>query len=137
MDLRRIHRTGLRTFKYLFCVSYDMAKVGILWSCPQCDEQTHFKGLCRKCTEYNVQGEPVKPVHRVRLNHTPTEQNQYVRTKTDFVNSRRRQPSKKQLETIKEMLNSQSKEIVGADEEDDFRPVGQGITDDSIEGEEE
>ena len=123
--------------KYLFCKSFNMAKAQIRWSCPQCNEETHFKGLCRQCTEYNAQGEPVKPVHRVRLNHTTTEQRQYVRTKADFVNSRRKQPSKKQLEKIKEMLNSQSKEIVGADEEDDFRPIGQGITDEAIGGEEE
>jgi len=115
-----------------------MAKAGIVWSCPQCNEETRFKGLCRTCTEYDDTGQPIKPVHRVRLNHTPTEHHRVgKRTKADFVNSRRRQPTKKQLDQIKDMLNSQSKEIVGADEEDDFRPIGQGITDDAVGGEEE
>tara|TARA_B100000214_G_scaffold324720_1_gene261861 strand:- start:1485 stop:1919 length:435 start_codon:yes stop_codon:yes gene_type:complete len=119
-----------------------MAKM-IRWSCPECDEETHFKGLCRQCTEYDADGIPIKPVHRVRLNHTPTEHHFQKRTKADYVNARRKNPSKKQLEKIKEVMNAQSQmlhqehdccanetcEHKGEDEEDDFRPIGQGITD--------
>ena len=113
-----------------------MAKLDILWSCPQCDEQTRFRGLCRECTVYDADGNPTKPVHRVRLNHNPSEgSNNRVKTKIDFVNSRRKHPSKKQLGQIQEMLNSQSRNV--SDEEDDFRPIGQAITDEIIGGEEE
>ena len=72
-----------------------MAKV-IRWSCPQCDEETHFKGLCRQCTEYDADGIPIKPVHRVRLNH---------------VNARRKNPSKKQLKALQESLNAHSRPL--------------------------
>ena len=127
----------------------------IRWACPECEAETHFKGLCRECTEYDDAGNPVKPVHRVRLNHTPTTPNQYRKNKADFVNSRRKKPTNKQIEAMKEHLNAQSQalhlqhehehdccanetcEHKGADEEDDFRPIGQAITDDAIGGEEE
>ena len=110
-----------------------MAKV-IRWACPECEQETHFKGLCRDCTEYDDGGNPVKPIHRVRLNHAPTERHPHIRTKDDFLNSRRPQPSKKQLEKIKDMLNSQSKahdhecdENCEHDEEDDFQMIGETI----------
>ena len=120
-----------------------MAEI-IRWSCPDCDEETHFKGLCRQCTDYDADGIPIKPVHRVRLNHTPTEHHFQKRTKADYVNARRRNPSKKQMEKIKEVMNTQSKALhhakdccinetcepdCASDEEDDFRPIGQGVTD--------
>lgn len=108
-----------------------MAKI-IRWSCPQCDQETHFKGLCRKCTEYDDSGNPTKPVHRVRLNHTQTDHKPQIRTKLDFVNQRRRNPSKKQLEVLKEKLNSHSEALHLQHEHDDFTEVGE-----SLGGEEE
>ena len=117
-----------------------MAKIH--WACPECENQTSYKGLCRGCTEYDEQGTPVKPIYRVRLNHTPTEHHIHQRTKADFLNARRKNPSKKQLEEIKGIMNSQSKAIHHQhehecdegcehgleEEEDEFRPIGQGIT---------
>ena len=117
----------------------------IRWACPECEAETHFRGLCRECTEYDSEGTPVKPIHRVRLNHTPTEHHDFHKpTKKDFVNARRRNPTKKQLDQIKEIMNAQSKPVhleheaeccadetcqnKGCDEEDDFRPIGQGIS---------
>jgi len=124
----------------------------IRWACPECETETHFKGLCRQCTEYDDVGNPVKPIHRVRLNHNPTSHNPYIKTKADFTNSRRRKPTNKQIQAMTEHLNSHSKplhlqhehdccanetcEHKGEDEEDDFRPIGQGISESEL-GEEE
>ena len=97
------------------------------WECPQCGVKTHYKGLCRECTEYDDAGIPVKPVYRVRLNHTPTTHQVQIPTKNDFVNARRRQPSKKQLEKMKEMLNATSRRVdgEGEDSEGDFMSIGE------------
>ncbi len=105
-----------------------MAKLAS-WECPQCGLKTHYKGLCRECTEYDDAGIPVKPVYRVRLNHTPTTHQVQIPTKNDFVNARRRQPSKKQLEKMKEMLNATSRRVdgEGEDSEEDFMSVGEII----------
>jgi hypothetical protein len=110
-----------------------MAKI-IRWTCPECEDVVHFKGLCRECTEYDDAGSPASPIHRVRLNHTTTEYHPHVRTRADFVNSRRKNPSKKQLEAIKEAMNTQSKERhlhhecgEGCEHEEDFHPIGQSI----------
>ena len=88
-----------------------MAKARIRWACPECDEETHFKGLCRECTEYDADGKPIKPVHRVRLNHNPTKTNHRRLTKADYLNARRKNPSKKQLEALKESLNTHSQAV--------------------------
>ncbi len=118
-----------------------MAKI-IRWACPECDQETHFKGLCRDCTEYDDGGNPVKPVHRVRLNHNPTPFTQNRKTKEGFLNSRRRNPTKKQLKAIKEALNEHSAPVSLQHEHDencdpncghaDFVEIGE-----SIGGEEE
>jgi hypothetical protein len=113
-----------------------MAK--IRWACPECEVETHFKGLCRKCTEYDNDGRPVKPVHRVRLNHTSTTNNPPRLTKDDFLNARRRNPTKKQLEAIKDHINSHSKVVhlqhehehecdEGCDHSEEFTEVGESI----------
>ena len=103
-----------------------MAKLAS-WECPQCGLKTHYKGLCRECTEYDETGTPVKPVYRVRVNHTQTERHVHIPTKADFVNSRRRQPSKRQLEKMKEMLNATSRRVdgEGEDSEGDFMSIGE------------
>ncbi len=119
-----------------------MAKM-VRWACPECDEETHFKGLCRKCTEYDDAGHPVKPVHRIRLNHTPTQHTPHIRTKNDFVDGRRKKPSKKQLEAIKEKLNAGSRPVShqhehGEDCGDDCGHAGDFVEiGESIGGEEE
>ena len=88
-----------------------MAKARIRWACPECDEETHFKGLCRECTEYDADGIPIKPVHRVRLNHNPTNSTHRRLTKSDYVNARRKNPSKKQLKALQESLNAHSRPL--------------------------
>ncbi len=113
-----------------------MAKV-IRWACPECEVETHFKGLCRECTEYDDEGKPTKPIYRVRLNHTQTTHTPHIRTKKDFVDARRRQPTKKQLEAIKDHMNAHSKVVSLQHEHDencgedcdhaDFTPIGETI----------
>ena len=105
----------------------------IRWACPECDEERHFKGLCRECTEYDDEGTPIKPVNRVRLNHTPTEHHHQSKpTKEDFVNQRRPHPSKKQLDRIKDAFNATS-HVCGPDcthdHEADFQSVGEALAD--------
>lgn len=104
----------------------------VMWGCPNCDEQTRFKGLCRECTEYDDNGNPVKPVNRVRVGHSQTEKHIHKRTRADFLNQRRKQPTKKQLDLMKEMLN-QTSHVCGDDcdhdHEDDFTAVGEAIKD--------
>jgi len=110
----------------------------VIWECPACNEQTRFKGLCRECTEYE-DGKPVKPVHRIRLNHNPSQKHTHKRTRSDYLNQRRPHPSKKQLDAMKEMLNSASKVVDSqghtcSDEsccppEEDFTPIGEAIKD--------
>tara|TARA_B100002019_G_scaffold231490_1_gene205150 strand:+ start:282 stop:620 length:339 start_codon:yes stop_codon:yes gene_type:complete len=106
------------------------------WECPECKMTTHYKGLCRDCTEYDDSGSPVKPISRVRINHTQTERHVRIPTKSDFVNSRRKQPSKKQLDSIMAQLNANSHECQGEEcpvcESEDFMPIGE-----IIKGEEE
>jgi len=109
-----------------------------MWGCPTCNEQTRFKGLCRECTEYE-NGVPIKAVHRIRLNHSHTQQQNHKKTKSDYINQRRPQPSKKQLDAMKEILNSASSVVDSqghtcSDEsccppEEDFTPVGEAIKD--------
>lgn len=101
------------------------------WECPECKNTTHYKGLCRDCTEYDDSGSPVKPVSRVRINHTQTEKHIHIPTKADFVNSRRKQPSKKQLDAIMAQLNANSHKCQGEEcpvcESEDFTPIGEII----------
>ena len=113
-------RTFIKVFSQLRLMSQN-----VIWSCPTCDEQTRFKGLCRECTEYE-NGVPVKPVHRVRLNHEPTQQQTQKKTRSDYLNQRRPRPSKKQLESMMETLNEASKIV---NDEEDFTPVGEAIKD--------
>ena len=104
-------------------------KQNVIWECPECKSQTRFKGLCRDCTEYDENGTPVKPVHRVRLNHTRTERHTHTRTKQDFVNQRRPHPSRKQLEAIKDALNAQSRNLVdGTQDTKDIPPMHETIS---------
>ena len=113
-----------------------MAK--ILWACPECEVETHFKGLCRKCTEYNAEGHPTKPVQRIRKNYTPTAHNPHILSKNDFLNARRRKPTKKQIEAIKEQMNAQSKALHhqhehehecgdDCDHDEEFTEIGESI----------
>jgi len=111
-----------------------------IWECPECKSQTHFKGLCRECTEYDDNGTPVKPIHRVRVNHTRKEKQTHARTKQDFVNERRPYPSKKQLDAIKNALNSQSRNLVdGTHDGSDLPTIHETISgiEEQFEGEEE
>lgn len=116
-----------------------MAKM-IRWACPECEAETHFKGLCRECTEYDDKGRPIKPIHRIRLNHTPTTRSGQKKSKADFLAARRRKPTKKELEAIKDHINSKSKAIAHEHTEacgencihDEFQEIGE-----SIGGEEE
>tara|TARA_R110000824_G_scaffold392776_1_gene591404 strand:+ start:369 stop:716 length:348 start_codon:yes stop_codon:yes gene_type:complete len=110
-----------------------MSKV---WTCPECAVETRFKGLCRECTEYDGDGTPVKPIQRVRLNWTPTIHNPNIqRTKRDYLSSRQRKPTNKQIAAIKEHLNSQSKAVAhqhteecGEDcDHNDFHEIGESI----------
>ena len=140
MDLRRVCGR-IRTFKYSFSHLQNMAK--IRWACPECEVETHFKGLCRNCTEYDAEGQPTKPVQRMRMNYTPTTHNPQILSKNDFLNARRRKPTKKQMEAIKDQLNAQSKAIhlqhehehecsEECDHDEEFTEIGE-----SIGGEEE
>ena len=105
------------------------------WACPECQVETHFKGLCRNCTEYDTEGQPTKPVQRMRMNYTPTTNNPHTLSKNDFLNARRRKPTKKQIEAIKEQFNAQSKALhhqheheCGDDcEHEEFTEVGESI----------
>lgn len=100
----------------------------IHWVCPECDLETHFKGLCRNCTEYDTDGQPTKPVQRMRKNYTPTTHNSQILSKGDFLNARRRKPTKKQLEAIKEQFNAQSKAIhLQHEHEEEFTEIGESI----------
>ncbi len=38
------------------------------WKCMVCESETPFKGLCRDCTEYDIQGKIITPVPRVKVN---------------------------------------------------------------------
>jgi predicted ATP-dependent serine protease len=100
----------------------------VIWECPACNEQTRFKGLCRECTEYE-DGIPVKPVHRIRPNHTPSQKETHKRTRSDYINQRRPHPSKKQMNRIKDSLNASSMRLddKGEDVEGDFVSVGEII----------
>ncbi len=97
------------------------------WACPECELETHFKGLCRKCTEYDGDGRPVKPIHRVRLNHTPTTYTSTTLTKDDFLNARRRKPTKKQLEAIKEVHLQHEHECSEECDHEEFTEIGESI----------
>tara|TARA_B100000683_G_scaffold2025_1_gene2219 strand:+ start:277 stop:627 length:351 start_codon:yes stop_codon:yes gene_type:complete len=111
-----------------------------IWECPECKSQTHFKGLCRECTEYDDNGTPTKPVNRIRLNHTRKEKQTHARTKQDFVNQRRPHPSKKQLDAIKDALNAQSRNLVdGTNDGEDLPTIHETISaiEKQFEGEEE
>ena len=125
----------MRTVNKVFPQVSNMAQLAT-WECPECKNTTHYKGLCRDCTEYDDSGSPVKPVSRVRINHTQTERHIHIPTKADFVNSRRKQPSKKQLDAIMAQLNANSHECQGEEcpvcESEDFTPIGE-----IIKGEEE
>jgi len=116
-----------------------MAKLAS-WECPQCKATTHYKGLCRECTEYDDNGSPVKPVHRVLLNHTKKERQTRSRTTQDFVNQRRPHPSKKQLDAIKNALNAQSRNLIdGTHDGSDLPTIHETIVgiEEHFEGEEE
>ncbi len=109
-----------------------MAK--IRWACPECEAETHFKGLCRKCTEYDEQGLPIKPIQRIRKNHTPTTRKPQILSKNDFLNARRRKPTKKQIEALKDQMNANSKALHHHHECDDecthegeFTEIGESI----------
>jgi hypothetical protein len=103
-----------------------MAKIS--WACPECDVETHFKGLCRNCTEYDEAGQPIKPIHRVRKNYAPTNYQPHIPSKNDFLNSRRRKPTNKQIVAIQEHFNAQSHECGDDCEHDEeFTEVGESI----------
>lgn len=100
------------------------------WVCPECNTAVLFKGLCRLCTEYDEKGHPTKPVQRIRKNYTPTTHNPQILSKGDFLNARRRKPTKKQIEAIKEQFNAQSKALHHQHEhEEEFTEIGESITD--------
>jgi hypothetical protein len=74
------------------------------------------------------------------LNYTPTTYNPQRKSKDAFLSARRRKPTKKQLDALKDHLNAQSKAIPHEHSEacgencihDDFQEIGE-----SIGGEEE
>ena len=118
-----------------------MAK--IRWACPECEIETSYKGLCRECTEYDGEGVPVKPIHRVRLNwaKTDTPNMGKPKSKQDFLQSRQRKPTKKQFEALKEHINSHSKNVAHEHTDecgddcapDSFQEIGEMIVRDEEE----
>lgn len=75
------------------------------WKCPECDDETRFKGLCRDCTEYDEGGSVVTPIQRVRVNEDGSDYEKVERRrepmemaqmKAKFVEQRRRQLTKRQ-----------------------------------------
>jgi|TARA_R110002012_G_scaffold261520_1_gene443440 hypothetical protein len=40
----------------------------IIWRCEECEQELHYKGLCRECTEYDSEGNVLNPVRRVKIN---------------------------------------------------------------------
>ena len=129
----------MRTVNKVFLQSLIMKRKAV-WECPECKSQTHFKGLCRECTEYDDNGTPVKPVNRVRMNYTRKEHQHQRKTKQDFTNQRRPHPSKKQLDAIKDALNAQSRNLVnGLNDGSDLPTIHETISaiEKEFEGEEE
>ena len=39
-----------------------------IWRCEECEQELHYKGLCRECTEYDSEGNVLNPVRRVKVN---------------------------------------------------------------------
>ena len=91
--------------------------------CPTCASETRFKGLCRDCTEYAEDGTVLTPVYRVKntghvhihdenCNHDHDHEIQitddpfFRRTREDFLNARRRKPTKRQMKEIVEAFES-------------------------------
>ena len=85
-----------------------MSKV---WTCPQCDDTTMFKGLCRSCSEYDEAGDVVKPVRREKENHVCSTGCHHsapitMPTKESFVSSRMKKPTKKQIKNYVEVMEA-------------------------------
>lgn len=102
-----------------------------LWVCPQCDSEAHWKGLCRKCTEYNERGTPINPVPRMRQPPTDNPPYEYILpTKESFLAQRRRKPTHKQVRAMKEAQKKHHAEHECGDEcthdheEYDFVEIG-------------
>ena len=99
--------------------------------CPNCADERPFQGLCRDCTEYGEEGTVLTPVRRVKntghvhihdenCNHDHdhdhdhgiqiTDEPFFRRTREDFLNARRRKPTKRQMKQIVEAFESASSE---------------------------
>jgi len=76
----------------------------IIWKCLDCESQTHHKGLCRECSEYDSKGKVITPKPRVRLNpdgtvYTPTKKIKLPFNSKDRF-KRTKKPTKKQLRKL-------------------------------------
>ncbi len=76
----------------------------IIWKCLECKSQTHHKGLCRECTEYDGEGKIVNPIRRVRVNndgtvYTPSKKLKLPLNPKDRF-KRTKKPTKKQMQKI-------------------------------------
>ena len=78
-----------------------MMKQVMIWKCPECEIEAHYKGLCRSCSEYDDSGKVLKPVARVRHNKDGSVWEQPERKSI--------QPSHVTLELLRSQRKSQRK----------------------------
>lgn len=117
----------------------------IYFICPTCDLKTRWKGLCRECTTYDDNGNIINAVRRVKEGvhvhdencnhdheHPPSPKIQI--SKDDFVNARRRKPTKKQRDKFNKILEDaqfsgtidEAREVlINASDIDAKKPIGQ------------
>jgi len=79
-----------------------------IWTCPQCDDTTRYKGLCRSCSEYDNVGNVINPIRREKESHVCSTGCHHsapivMPTKESFVSSRTRKPTKKQIINYREV----------------------------------
>lgn len=109
-------------------------KKNTVWICEKCEDKAHYKGLCKKCTEYSSEGDIISPVARVRFNKDgskwkPPKRGDRMPT-TDVLqfmkNSRRKKPTKKQIERRNEELKALA-EIEIPHDEGEFVELGESV----------
>ena len=104
------------------------------WKCEVCGKTSNYKGLCRDCTEYDANGNVIKPVVMVRYNadgsvwappskNTPLASNEMLNLMRA---SRKRKPTRKQMKQINAELKAMAEsEIANAD--GDFMDLGEAV----------
>ena len=108
------------------------------WKCPLCDDVSHYKGLCRICTEYDSGGGVKGAVHRIRVDEGGNEWKKSVYTqrqpydvmamKQRFLDQRRKKMTKRQKATVKK----QKKALIDAQKEiknGEFIEIGEAVGD--------